>query len=150
MSSFIAGVAGAMYAYNFGSVSAIRFSAITAFTVIAFAYVGAALPVLMIMVLTEAPGDVGWTTGQVAEEIVRTLVGSIGLVLAIPITTAIAALVVPSPDELEEVEEEAAIDASGEIPVVDVLAGVEPGDDDGLRDDERPDPAAEDEVRRQP
>ena len=40
MSSFIAGVAGAMYAYNFGSVSAIRFSAITAFTVIAFAYVG--------------------------------------------------------------------------------------------------------------
>jgi ABC-type branched-subunit amino acid transport system permease subunit len=40
MSSFIAGVAGAMYAYNFGSVSAIRFSAIAAFTVIAFAYVG--------------------------------------------------------------------------------------------------------------
>jgi branched-chain amino acid transport system permease protein len=29
-----------MYAYNFGSVSAIRFSAIAAFTVIAFAYVG--------------------------------------------------------------------------------------------------------------
>jgi branched-chain amino acid transport system permease protein len=40
MSSALAGVAGAMYAYNFGSVSAIRFSAITAFTVIAFAYVG--------------------------------------------------------------------------------------------------------------
>ncbi|SDH99347.1 YibE/F-like protein [Agrococcus jejuensis] len=116
---------------------------------IAFAYVGAALPVLMIMVLTEAPGNVGWTTGQVAEEIVRTLVGSIGLVLAIPITTAIAAVVVPSPAELEEVEEEAAADASGEIPVVDVLAGVEVGDHDGLRDDERPDPAAEDEVRRQ-
>lgn len=115
---------------------------------IAFAYVGAALPVLMIMVLTDAPGNVGWTTGQVAEEIVRTLVGSIGLVLAIPITTAIAALVVPSPAELEEVEEEAAADASGEIPVVDVL-GTDDLDDDGLRDDERPDPAAEDEVRRQ-
>ena len=40
ISSFIAGVAGALYAYNFGSVSAIRFSAVTAFTLIAFAYVG--------------------------------------------------------------------------------------------------------------
>jgi branched-chain amino acid transport system permease protein len=40
LSSFIAGVAGALYAYNFGSVSAIRFSPIAAFTVIAFAYVG--------------------------------------------------------------------------------------------------------------
>lgn len=113
---------------------------------IAFAYVGAALPVLMIMVLTDAPGNVGWTTGQIAEEIVRTLVGSIGLVLAIPITTAIAALVVPSPEELEEVEEATAADATGSIEVVDVLAGVDEG---GLRDDERPDAAAEDEVRRQ-
>jgi branched-chain amino acid transport system permease protein len=40
ISSFIAGTAGVLYAYNFGSVSAIRFSAITAFTLIAFAYVG--------------------------------------------------------------------------------------------------------------
>ena len=41
LSSFIAGVAGVMYAYNFGSVSAIRFSALTAFSAcIAFAYVG--------------------------------------------------------------------------------------------------------------
>jgi branched-chain amino acid transport system permease protein len=38
--SFIAGVAGAMYAYNFGSVSADRFSALTALTVIAFTYIG--------------------------------------------------------------------------------------------------------------
>jgi branched-chain amino acid transport system permease protein len=40
LSSFIAGVAGAMYAYNFGSVSATRFTAITALSLIAFAYVG--------------------------------------------------------------------------------------------------------------
>jgi branched-chain amino acid transport system permease protein len=40
LSSFIAGVAGAMYAYNFGSVSASRFTVLTAFGVIAFAYVG--------------------------------------------------------------------------------------------------------------
>ena len=36
------------------------------------------------------------TSGQFAEEIVRTLVGSIGLVLAIPLTTAIAAIVTAS------------------------------------------------------
>ncbi|CPU67364.1 YibE/F-like protein [Mycobacteroides abscessus] len=35
------------------------------------------------------------TSGEIAEEVVRTLVGSIGLVLAIPITTGIAALTVP-------------------------------------------------------
>jgi branched-chain amino acid transport system permease protein len=40
ISSFIAGVAGAMYAYNYGSVAAANYSALTAFTVIAFAYVG--------------------------------------------------------------------------------------------------------------
>jgi branched-chain amino acid transport system permease protein len=38
--SFIAGIAGAMYAYNFGSVSADRFSALTAFGLIAFVFVG--------------------------------------------------------------------------------------------------------------
>jgi branched-chain amino acid transport system permease protein len=40
LSSFIAGVAGVMYAYNFGSVSANRFSALTALGLIAFAYIG--------------------------------------------------------------------------------------------------------------
>ena len=40
LGSFIAGVAGAMYAYNFGSISADRFSALTALGLIAFAYVG--------------------------------------------------------------------------------------------------------------
>jgi branched-chain amino acid transport system permease protein len=40
ISSFIAAVAGAMYAYNFGSVSALRFSALAALGLIAFAYVG--------------------------------------------------------------------------------------------------------------
>jgi branched-chain amino acid transport system permease protein len=40
LGSFIAGVAGAMYAYNFGSISADRFSALTALTLIAFTYIG--------------------------------------------------------------------------------------------------------------
>jgi branched-chain amino acid transport system permease protein len=40
ISSFIAGVVGTLYAYNFGSVSASRFDAITALALIAFAYAG--------------------------------------------------------------------------------------------------------------
>jgi branched-chain amino acid transport system permease protein len=40
ISAFIAGVAGTLYAYNFGSVSASRFDAITALGLIAFAYAG--------------------------------------------------------------------------------------------------------------
>jgi branched-chain amino acid transport system permease protein len=40
LSAFIAGVAGSLYAYNFGSVSASRFDAVTALALIAFAYAG--------------------------------------------------------------------------------------------------------------
>jgi branched-chain amino acid transport system permease protein len=40
ISAFIAGVAGVLYAYNFGSVSADRFDPVTALSLIAFAYVG--------------------------------------------------------------------------------------------------------------
>lgn len=40
ISSFIAGVAGVLYGYNFGSVSAARFTAIAALALIGFAYMG--------------------------------------------------------------------------------------------------------------
>jgi ABC-type branched-subunit amino acid transport system ATPase component/ABC-type branched-subunit amino acid transport system permease subunit len=40
ISAFIAGVAGGLYAYNFGSVSGDRFDAVTALSLIAFAYAG--------------------------------------------------------------------------------------------------------------
>ncbi len=40
LSSFIAGIAGAMFAYNFGSVSSTTFDALSALGVIAFAFVG--------------------------------------------------------------------------------------------------------------
>ncbi|WP_285106126.1 YibE/F family protein [Promicromonospora sp. MEB111] len=64
---------------------------------IAFAYVGAALPLLMIVWLVDQSPLTALTSGEIAEEVVRTLVGSIGLVLAIPVTTAIATLTVPGP-----------------------------------------------------
>lgn len=61
---------------------------------IAFAYAGAALPVLLLLEVYKLPFWQTISSGEFAEEIVRTLVGSIGLVLAIPLTTVIAALVV--------------------------------------------------------
>lgn len=60
---------------------------------IAFAYVGAALPVLLTLQLYGLPLMRTVTGGVFAQEIVRTLAGSIGLVLAIPLTTAVAAIV---------------------------------------------------------
>jgi len=61
---------------------------------IAFVYVGAALPTLMLVTLYGQSLGITLTTSDIAEEIVRTLVGSIGLVLAVPLTTLIGALVV--------------------------------------------------------
>jgi len=57
------------------------------------AYAGASLPLLVLFTLSSRHlGDV-LTSEIVAQEIVRTLVGSIGLVSAVPITTALAAFV---------------------------------------------------------
>lgn len=58
---------------------------------LAFAYVGTALPLLMAAAVIDRTFLDTLATGEIAEEIVRTLVASIGLVLAIPLTTAIAA-----------------------------------------------------------
>ena len=61
---------------------------------IAFAYVGASLPVLLFVEVEQFPVRQTLTSGDFASEIVRTLAGSTGLVLAIGLTTAIAILVV--------------------------------------------------------
>jgi uncharacterized membrane protein len=61
---------------------------------LALAYAGASMPLLVLFVLSEqSPGTVA--NGElVATEIVRALVGSIGLVASVPITTWLAARVV--------------------------------------------------------
>lgn len=61
---------------------------------LAFAYVGTALMMLMVVMLYDRSLGSTLTAGEIAEEVVRTLVSSIGLVLAIPATTAIAAALV--------------------------------------------------------
>ncbi|MEU6815754.1 YibE/F family protein [Streptomyces sp. NPDC046860] len=58
------------------------------------AYAGAALPLLLLFSIAQSGVGTVATSELVAEEIVRTLVGSIGLVAAVPVTTALAALVV--------------------------------------------------------
>lgn len=64
------------------------------------AYAGASLPMLLMFSL--ARGNYGLLVNFefVAEEIVRTLVGSLGLVLAVPLTTAIAILLALRSDSL--------------------------------------------------
>jgi uncharacterized membrane protein len=65
----------------------------TIYTIV-FAYAGAALPVLLLLFLYERPVLDMLQTESLSEEIVRTLASAIGLVLAVPVTTAIAALTV--------------------------------------------------------
>jgi uncharacterized membrane protein len=55
------------------------------------AYAGAALPLLLIFTLSNRPLGSVLATEVIAEEIVRTFVGSIGLVASVPITTALTA-----------------------------------------------------------
>ncbi|GAA3546604.1 YibE/F family protein [Nonomuraea rosea] len=59
---------------------------------IILAYAGASLPLLLLFSIGEQPlGDV-LTTPVIAQEIVRSIVGTLGLIAAVPITTALAAL----------------------------------------------------------
>jgi uncharacterized membrane protein len=72
----------------------------TIYTIV-FAYAGAALSVLLVLFLYQRPLLDLLGTEEIAAEIVRTLASSIGLVLAVPITTAIATLTVSSRAHLE-------------------------------------------------
>src|SRR5699024_11880085 len=60
---------------------------------IAFAYAGASLPMLMVVSLYDRSILDSVMSAEMVEEVVRILVGSVGLVLAIPITTGIAVAV---------------------------------------------------------
>ena len=65
----------------------------SAVNTLVLAYAGASLPLLLLFSLSgRGLGEVV-TTQDVATEVVRTLVGSIGLVASVPITTALAAAV---------------------------------------------------------
>jgi uncharacterized membrane protein len=62
----------------------------TVYTIV-FAYAGAALPLLLLFELYSQPFLVTLFSSAVAEEVIRTLVAAIALVLAVPLTTVIGA-----------------------------------------------------------
>lgn len=63
---------------------------------IAFAYAGAAMVTLIVIFLYNRPAVSLLSQEDLAAEVVRTLCSGIGLVLAVPVTTGLAALLVPS------------------------------------------------------
>ncbi|MGQ0575243.1 MAG: YibE/F family protein [Pseudonocardia sp.] len=65
----------------------------SAVNTLVLAYAGAALPLLLLFTVSGQGLGTVVTSQDVATEIVRTLVGSIGLVASVPITTALAAAV---------------------------------------------------------
>jgi uncharacterized membrane protein len=68
----------------------------TIYTIV-FAYAGAALTVLLLISLYDRPFADLVGTEDISTEIVRVLASAIGLVLTVPVTTAIAALTVQGP-----------------------------------------------------
>ncbi|MGZ9225436.1 MAG: YibE/F family protein [Anaerolineales bacterium] len=79
------------------------------------AYAGASLPMLLMFSLGR--GDYGYLVNFefVAEEIVRTLVGSLGLITAVPLTTAIAILFALRADSLRKWKQVLGPEGSGEF-----------------------------------
>jgi uncharacterized membrane protein len=60
---------------------------------IVLAYAGASLPLLLLVIVSGQPASTVLTSEFIANEIVRSAVGTIGLVAAVPVTTALAAFV---------------------------------------------------------
>jgi uncharacterized membrane protein len=58
------------------------------------AYVGASLPLLVVLLINNQPTALIWNNEEIATEIVRTLAGSLGIVAAVPLTTFVATLLV--------------------------------------------------------
>ena len=64
-----------------------------------FAYAGSAMTILLLVSAYQQNLVTVVTTEQIGQEVVRTLVGAIGLVLAVPVTTLIAVWMVPVGEE---------------------------------------------------
>ena len=74
---------------------------------LAIAYVGVSLPLLLLFMSGGSGGETIWGTinrDLFASEIIRTMVGSIGLVLAVPITTMISTIMLVHPKKAADKE----------------------------------------------
>ncbi|MBE1593018.1 YibE/F family protein [Nonomuraea angiospora] len=75
---------------------------------IILAYAGASLPLLLLFSIGRQPLGEVLTTPVIAQEIVRSIVGTLGLIAAVPITTALAALTASRHHPEEDAREPAA------------------------------------------
>lgn len=68
------------------------------------AYAGASLPLLILIAAADRPLGVVLTTPIIAEEIVRSVVGTMGLIAAVPLTTILASVTVRrfAPEDLSD------------------------------------------------
>ena len=81
---------------------------------VVFAYAGSAMTVMLLITAYQRGLVDVLTSGEIAQEVVRTLVGAIGLVLAVPVTTAFAVwLAPPARDPGSDREPDRAVDDSG-------------------------------------
>lgn len=69
------------------------------------AYTGASLPLLLVFTLANGSFRYLLNTEMLSEEIVRTLVGSLGLVVAVPISTLVATLIITYQDRFNRLGE---------------------------------------------
>lgn len=80
------------------------------------AYAGAAMPILITFAIQGLPGRYVLSTEMVAMEVVRGLVGSLGIIAAVPLTTALAAMAVADRSrDLVSAEPEHIHDAQAEV-----------------------------------
>lgn len=84
------------------------------------AYVGASLPLLVVLLINNQPTALIWNNEEIATEIVRTLAGSLGIVAAVPLTTFVAVLLVGSEHRTEG--DPAAVRRTKVLTIVPVVA----------------------------
>jgi uncharacterized membrane protein len=86
---------------------------------IVLAYAGASLPLLLLVVISGQPASTVLTSEFLAQEVVRSVTGTIGLVAAVPVTTGLAAIVSATtsgfPDPVSMTASHRAAPASAEL-----------------------------------
>jgi len=70
---------------------------------LALAYTGASLPLLLLLSMSDAPLSIILSQEKFSVEIIRTIIGSVGLVLTVPITTFLAVYFIKKEDKLKTV-----------------------------------------------
>ncbi|MFG1674040.1 YibE/F family protein [Micromonospora sp. NPDC049282] len=99
---------------------------------IVLAYAGASLPLLLLLVADSRPVSEILTSEFLAQEIVRSAVATLGLIAAVPMTTALAAVVTtagrPVPDAAPASPPPASRPPQGRDEALEALGGRRPGD----------------------